>query len=897
VTWLGRLLRGRRMERELDRELSDHIERQTAGYVAAGLGAAEARRRALLEFGGIEQTKEECRDARGTRLASDLAQDLRYGLRVLRKSPGFTFVAIASLALGIGANTAIFTLVDSLLLRALPVRDPGQLVRLEGGSWTNPIWEEIRERRHELFENAAAFWGTRLDLASGGEARFAEAILASGEFFDVLGVPALLGRTFTRDDDRHGGGASGPVAVISYAYWQRQYGGQADAVGRSLTLNGVPFTIVGVTPMGFFGPTVGRGFDVAVPIGMVDRVQPNGTRSWLEGRSSWWLDIVARLKSGQTLEAATQLLRAVQPQIREATLPSNWRPQDLEKYLREQPFALAPATTGFSDIRGEYRRPLLTVMGVVGLVLLIACANLASLLLARANGRRQELAARLALGASRQRLARQLLAECLLLALPGALLGLAVAQWGSRLLVRQIATQSGLVTLDVSLHWRVLLFTLAVTLATALLFGVAPALRASRFSPHDAIRPQGRGVAGEGPAAVGGPLVVAQVALSLVLVFAAGLFLRTFSHLASQDLGLDDSQVLVVRLNAQRCSVGAGQLSALFGGASEQAAAVPGVAHATVSLIEPLSGQGWNERFVVPGGPVLSDRDQLSWVNAVTPGFFATYGTRLVAGRDFDARDRAGAPLVGVVNEAFVRRFIGGEHPNPIGRVVEREGPPGQPAIPFEIVGLVHDAVYGSPRDPIEPTVYVAIAQLGQDESWPVASLAVRGSTGSPSLLIRPIAEAMGRVDPKLSLTFRLFSDQVGASMRRERIVAMLSGFFGFLALFLAGLGLYGVTSYAVIRRRTEIGVRMALGADAAGVVRLVLGKVGLLLGLGIALGALISLWLSRFVEGLVFGMPPRDPATLVGAAAVLVAVGLLAAGLPARRASRIDPATVLREG
>jgi len=893
VTWLGRLLRGGRMELELDRELRDHIERQVADLVAAGMTEAEARRRARLEFGGVEAVKEECRDARGTRLVSDLAQDLRYGLRVLRKSPGFTFVAIASLALGIGANTAIFTLVDSLILRALPVRDPGALVRLKDGSWTNPIWEQIRLRAPQLVESAAACSDARLDLASGGEAQLAQAFYASGEFFDVVGAPAMLGRTFTSDDDRRGGGSAGPVAVLSYAFWQRRYGGAADAIGRTLALNGIPFTVVGVTPPGFFGPSVGRSFDVAVPIGMVDRLEQS-EHSRLDARSWWWLDVIARLRPGQTAEAATRSLRAVQPQIREATLPANWRPKDLEQYLREQPLTFVPASNGFSEIRGSYERPLLTVMGVVALVLLIACANLASLLLARANARRQELGARLALGASRQRLARQLLAECLLLALPGAALGLVVAQWGSRLLVRQITAQQGLVSLDVSLHWRVLLFTVAVTLATALLFGVAPALRATGFSPQDAMRQQGRSIAGEGPGALGGPLVVVQVALSLVLVFAAGLFLRSFSGLATRDLGLDEDALLLVNLDAQR-SGNAKERGALFDRVAREAATAPGVAAAAVSAVAPVSGMGWNDRFVVQGGATLSDRDQSAWANAVTPGWFATYRTALVAGRDFDARDGRGAPHVLIVNEAFVRRFVGAG--SPLGRVVEQEGRPGERRPPLEIVGLVKDAVYRSPRDPAEPTVYFPMAQLPEEDSWPFASLAVRSRTGSPAGLTRPLAAAIGRVDPKLSLTFKLLSDQVGAAMMRERIVAMLSGFFGFLALFLAGLGLYGVTSHAVNRRRTEIGVRIALGADSRGVVRLVLGRASRLIVVGVVAGAVMSLLLSRFVEALLYGLPPRDPATLAGAAAVLVGVGLLAAGLPARRASRIDPAQVLREG
>jgi predicted permease len=895
---LGRLLRRRRLEAQLDAELRDHLERQTADYVRAGLGEAEARRRARIDLGGVEQVKEECRDARGTRLVEDLGQDLRYGVRVLRRSPAFTLVAVLSLALGIGANTAIYTLVDSLLLRSLPVRDPVRLVRLEGGSWTNPIWEEVRRRQHEILGSAAAFSDTRFDLAKGGEAEAVGGFFASGAFFDVVGVPAILGRTLTLEDDRRGGGPDGPVAVISYAFWQRRFGGAADAVGRTLSLNGVPVTIVGVTPPSFFGPTVGRSFDVATPIGLVDRVQPNDS-SWLDARSTWWLEILGRLKPGQDAKGATLALRQIQPQIREATLPEGWRTQDLEQYLRETPFNLVPAATGFSDFRGQYARPLLTVMAVVALVLLIACANLASLQLARANARRQELAARLALGASRSRLLRQLLTESLLLAVPGGLLGLAFAQWGSRLLVGQITSQGGPtpgapLSLDLSLHWRVLLFTLGVTLATALLFGAAPALRAGSLSPFDAIKQQGRGVAGDRPRVLGG-LVVAQVALSLVLVFAAGLFLRTFSRLANRDLGLTSDGILLVNLDAQRSGASPERRGALFAEAQEAAAALPGVASAAVSFVNPVSGMGWNERVEVQGATPLSDRDSIAWMNAVTPGWFGTYRTPVLTGRDFDRHDRPGAPRVAIVNEAFAKRFLAGQ--SPVGRVLRCEGPPQRRPPPAEVVGLVKDTVYRSPRDTMEPIVYLPLSQLDAEETWPFATLGVRAAAGSPALLTRDIAAAVGRVDPHLSLTFRLFSEQVGASVMRERIVAWLSGFFGALALLLAGIGLYGVTSYAVSRQRTEIAVRIALGAEARGVVRLVLARAFRLAALGLLIGAVVSLSVSRFVGSLLFGLEPRDLPTLVVAAATLAGICVLASGLPARRASRIDPAEVLREG
>jgi predicted permease len=895
VTWLGRLLRKARVEADLDRELSDHIERHVSDLVASGTDEAEARRRARLEFGGIEATKEECRDARGTRLVDDFLQDLRYGLRSLRKSPGFTLVAAASLALGIGANTAIFTLVDALVLRALPVEEPARLARLGGGSWTNAIWEEIRARQHELFAGAAACSDMRFDLASGGETDFVNGLFVSGGFFEVVGVPPFLGRTIAPADDTRDGGAAGPVAVISHAFWQRRFGGAEDAIGRTLPLNGMPYTVVGVTPRGFTGPTPGRSFDVAVPIGTVDRVLNTGARKWLVDRSTWWLEIVARLRPGQGLEAATLALRGVQPQIREATLPTNWRPEDLKEYLAESPLTLLPAATGLADVRGRFERPLWAVMAVVALVLLLACANLASLLLARASARRQELGARLALGASRSRLVRQLLTESLLLALPGALAGLLLAGWGSELLLGLFAGRQEPLSIDVSLHWRVLLFTAAVTLVTVVAFGMAPALRASRGSPRDAIQEQGRGVAGTGPKAVGRPLVVAQVALSLVILFAASLFLQSFARLASRDLGLRPDPVLIVDLDAQRSPAGTAELAALFERVRAAAAALPGVMHASVSAIAPVSGVSWNERLLVDGMPALPDRERIAWFNAVSPDWFATYGTPLLAGRDIEQRDVAGAPLVAVVNEAFARRFFAGQ--SPLGRLVRREGPPSATLPPFEIVGLVRDAVYRNPREVIDPTVYLPFAQQDAAELRPFATLAVQAGGGSPALLARSITSAVGEVDPRLSLTFRPFAEQVRSAMALERVVALVSTVFGVIAALVAGIGLYGVTSYAVTRRRAEIGVRMALGADARGVVRLVLGGVSSLLALGIAIGAAASLGAASLIGSLLYGLGPRDPLALGAAAAALVAVGLAAAALPARRAARIEPAKVLREG
>jgi predicted permease len=820
--------------------------------------------------------------------------DLRDAIRALRATPIVTIVAVLSLALGIGANTAIFSILDSLLLRSLPVRDPGRLAIVVQGdgrpnSWTNPIWEQIRERQ-QLWEGAFAWGGTRFNLAEAGQTEFVDGVWASGGFFETLGVPAILGRTFTARDDARGGGPDGAVAVISDGFWQRRFGGAADAIGATLTLERVPYTIVGVTPPEFFGVDVGRRFDVIVPLGTEPLVR--GRDSSLDQRSYWWLGVMIRRKADQSHDQAIAALRGVTPQIREATLP-NWRPQDQDGYLRDG-FSLVPATTGSSFLRTRYQRPLLTIMVVVGLVLLIACANIANLLLARATARRHELSVRRALGASRLRLARQLLSESLLLAGLGAAAGLLFAQWGSRLLVRQLSTQTSAVFLDLALDWRVLGFTAAVAAATAVIFGTAPALRATRVQPNEALKEQGRGVAGEGRLGLGSALVILQVALSLVLVVAAGLFVRTFASLANLNLGFDGGRVLVVNVGARRSAVEPAGRAAHYERLRSAVAAVPGVAEAAASMVTPVSGSTWQYRIEVAGGTPLSERDRGTYVNIVTPRWFATYATPVLAGRDFTDADRAGAPPVAIVNETFARKFLGGD--SPLGRTIQEQGIGNRPSPPpRQIVGLVKDAVYRSLREPVPPTMYLPLAQ--QEEIGSGVSFSVRAAAGAPALLTRSVASALEGIDRDLTLTFRPLADQIDASLVQERLVAMLSGFFGALALLLAGLGLYGVTSYAVSRRRAEIGIRMALGAAPAGVVALVLRRVAWLVAAGIVLGSGVSLWAARFVSTLLFGLAPRDPATLAGAGVVLAVIGALAGWIPARRAARIDPARVLREG
>jgi predicted permease len=827
----------------------------------------------------------------------------------MRRAPGFAAIAVATLALAIGANTVIFSLVNSLLLRELPVREPQRLVTVSSAAaiaqgypvgYNGSMWDAIRQQAG-AFDGALAWSGVgpssiRFNLAPRGETDLVDGLFVSGEFFSTLGVPALLGRTFTAADDVRGGGEEGPVAVISYGLWRRRFGGAADIIGRPLLVDGVPFTIAGVTPPGFLGVEVGQAFDVALPL---------GTEPLIHGKDSWlgfeFLAVMLRMKPGQSIDAAQAALRAVQPRIAAAAAD----PRRQTAFLSD-PLALAPAGAGTSQLRDQYARPLGTLLAIAALVLLIACANIANLMLARATSRRDELSVRLALGAPRWRLARQLLVESLLLAATGALAGLTCAAWGSDLLVVQLSTWFNRVVLPVPLDWRVMAFTATATVATAALFGTAPAFYAARVPPIGALKEQAsaaqaaRGVFAGRRLRLPGGLVIAQVALSLMLVVAAGLFVRTFERLATRPLGFDSDRVLVVNVDATRARVDASQRIALYQTLADALGAVPGVTRAAASLNTPVNrGVTPIALFSVPGVPP-PERERVAVKNYVTPGWFAAYGTPLRAGREFDARDMHHAAAVVIVNEAFVRRFFPGWSGNPVGETIAAAiGPP--PATPMQstIVGIVADAVDMTLRDESPAMVYAPMAQWEMGMKPARISLSVRPASaapGAPMLLARGVAAALTRVDPQVAFTIRPLVEQVHAELAQERLLAMLSGFFGLVALLLAGLGLYGVTAYAVSGRRTEIGIRMALGAGRRGVVRLVVGRAAMLVGAGVVAGTLASVALSRLVATLLYGVEPRDPVTLMTAAATLLTVGALAAWLPAWRASRIDPARVLRD-
>ena len=669
--------------------------------------------------------------------------------------------------------------------------------------------------------------------------------------------------------------------------------GAADVIGRTQTIDRVPFTIVGVMPPHFFGTDVGTRADVILPIGTEPVLR--GRDSQLDHPTTSPLLMMARLQDDQTIASAERALRAVQPQVRETTMPVNAGAKTRAGYLAT-PFGVEAAVTGASALRARYRQPVLAMLVVVALVLLIACANVANLFLARASARQHEFSVRLALGASRWRLARQQFVESFLLAGVGSLGGLAIAQWASVLLMRQLSTHANTVFLDTRLDWRVMAFTALTGVAVALLFGVVPALRASRTMPIDAIREHGRITTGRRRIGFDSVLVVGQVALCLVLVIAAGLFVRTFTALGTLNVGFDRDPVLLARLDVP-ASAAPLEKVAVYERVVATVRALPGVAHAAVSEITPISGMITDAYVEVENGPALTRPQSISYRNLITPDWFATYGTTLVAGRDFDARDRAGSAPVAIVNQTFVRKVFLGERP--VGRRIRNPSQaPGDVRPWMEVVGVVADATYLSLRDEVPSTMYVPLAQQpGGTGSFPFATMSVRAASGAPVALVGSVADAIARVDDNIAVTFTSLKQQVDAAMVQERTMAMLSAWFGVLALLLSALGLYGVTMYAVNRRRREIGIRIAIGAAPTRVLRLVLARVAILVGIGITIGVGASLWASTFIAALLYGLAARDVTTVVSASLMLAAVAAIASSVPAYRASRVDPAVVLREG
>jgi putative ABC transport system permease protein len=892
------LFRKEQIEREMDEELRGYLDAAVGEKMRRGISPEEAVRTARIEMGGAESVKEKVRAAGWESLVETLWQDLKFGLRLLRFNPAFAAAAVLSLALGIGANTAIFQLLNAVRLRTLPVKNAELLVKINiddrksaSGHFTTrypeltyPQWEQIRAQQ-QAFSGVLA-WGPNLfNISPGGEVHNVQGLWVSGDFFSTLGVEPALGRVLTSADDRPGCASAG--VVISNSFWKHEYGGENSVVGRTLTISRHPFEIVGVTPPDFYGVEVGRYFDLAAPLCAEAII--NGEDSQLRRPEGWWLSAMGRLKPGWTLDRAAAQLRAISPGVFESTVPPAFNPEQARHYL-DYKLGAFPGDSGSSELRRNFENPLWFLLALGGLVLLIASANLANLMLARASAREKEMAMRMAVGASRGRLIRQLLLESLLIAGIGAVLGAMLARSLSQVLVASLSTPDDPLFVDLGSDWRVLSFTAGLAGLTCILFGLAPAWRATGVAPGVMLKESGRGTAG-GRSGFGlrRILVVSQIALSLMLLVGALLFARSFNNLARVDAGFRQDGILVTDIDFGTLNLPDDRRLAFSEDLLSRVRAIPGVDSAAIAEIVPLSGNGENHDLLMgTSGSPKGEAPGASF-NRISPGFFKTLETPMLAGRDFDEHDRKGSPSVAIVNEEFARKFANGRSPLGMAFRFRRLR---TVSAPHEIIGLVKDTKYSGLREEARPIVYTSVAQYEHPDTD--AQILIRSNAPLASLL-PAVKSTANQTHADLDITFFPFHKMIQNGLLRDRLMAALSGFFGALAVVLAAIGLYGVISYIVEQRRNEIGIRMALGAGQQGIICLVLQETGLLLLIGLAAGVALALAAARTAASMLFGLKPTDVLTYALAALGLSMVAALASFLPARRAARLDPMAALR--
>ncbi len=813
-----------------------------------------------------------------------LSQDLRFAWRVARRSPSFTATAIVTLALGIGANTAIFQLIEAVAFRPLPVARPYELaeVRIVGGNrgfgvnpgrytqLTRSMWQEIREHQQAF---SGVFAWARVDLRVGDRSNLERVIglVVSGDFFNVLGVRPYRGRLIQSADDRAACPPS--TAVVSHAYWSGKLGGRA-IDGLRLMIDGRPHEIVGVVEPSFFGLAVGERFDVAVAF-----CEPKELR-----RELFNVSVIGRLRPGWTVERASEHFATLSAGIMEATAPTGYGAQSIEQFKRFTLGAYSVAQ-GVSVLRSTYGTSLQVLLGLTGLVLLIACANLANLMLARARGRQREVAVRLALGASRTRLFRQFLAESALLAAVGAVAGIGLAQLLSGALLWALAVEDAPIVLSVGANWRVLAFTAGTAMATCIVFGLAPAMRVTRTRPAEVIRGGGRTIVEGGRLSTQRLMVVTQVAVSLVLLFAALLFVRSFRNLATFDPGMRQDGIVVLFLGYPELQRPADQLQLLQRQFLDEVRTVPGVVNAAVTSNVPLLGGSWGHEVEIDGtkGPT-----KFTWVS---PDYFDTMRIPVISGRGFTAQDTRSSTRVAIVNQAFVRTLVGSG--SPLGKTMRTGAEPFYPSTQYQIVGVIPDTQYSGLKEPVTAMVFAPDSQHPAIGPW--VTMMVQASI-EPAAAAAAVKQQFGRTRPEVIVGSTVFKDRIRESMLRERLLAALAGFFGLLAAALATVGLYGMVAYAVAQRRQEIGIRVALGAARLDVVAMMMRDALRLVAIGIAAGAGLALLAGPAAATLLFGVAPRDPATIAASVALLAAVAAAASFVPARAAARLDPLQAIRE-
>jgi predicted permease len=894
-SWTNSLVRRSRVESEMDAELRSHIEAYADDLIRSGVPREEALRQARLEFGGIQRVKEECRESRGITFIETLRQDIRYGFRTLRKSPSFTLVTVLTLALGIGANAAIFSVLNGVLLKMLPVGEPARLVQLEEtyqgdafNFFSYASYVHLRDDNH-VFSDLFAWANRPMNLSTHDDVEPIKGLFVTGNYFAGLEVSSLIGRTIQPSDDKP---ESTPVAVLSYSAWQGRFGADPGAIGQTIVLERVPVTIVGVAPPSFFGAEVGHSFDIAVPLSLQPRLNPD--RPFLARVDAQWLRVMARLGSGVSQQQARAQCTVLWPQI--------LREIDPKHIYGAHKFGiqLDPASTGLSQLRDDYSRPLFILLGIAGFVLLIACGNVANLLSARARARERELAVRFALGASRWRITRQMLTECMLLCALGSASGLLLASWGARALIRLLSV-TGLhtVTLDISFDGRVLLFAASVGLVALLASGVIPALKASSAGMQSSLR-GGQFLTGRTQRLNRG-LVSAQVALSLPLLLGASLFVRSLHNVLAVDTGFNREGVLMAHINPARAGYSGDRLASLYQQVLERLQSEPGVHAATLSTYPPLTGGGGTffsvSNMSIDGHPIPTTKDGNVYLNVIAPDFFETLGIPFLSGRDFSRFDNARAPRVVIISEALATQFF--PHENPIGHTIqvteteaEKNVPPPPDSEPAEIVGVVKTMKYETLRESPHYIVFETYAQDIQNSGSVYVEARVADVARMTSLVREEVAGVARQVPIDDTVTL---NDWMNQFLVRDKLMAAFAGGFGVLATLLAAVGLYGLVAYAVGQRTREIAVRIAFGAKRADVLRLFLHDAGLFVLIGVAVGIPLALALARLLVHLLFEVSPFDLRTMLFAVGILIATALAAAYIPGRRATRVDPVNALR--
>ena len=891
-----------RTDEQLGAELESHLQMHIDDHVRSGMAPQEARRQALIRLGGLEQAQQAFREQATLPALEILLHDVRYALRQLRRSPGFATVALLTLALGIGATTGIFTLVDAVLLKSLPVPRPEQLLLVkqtdhpaEKTRVSYPFFLHVGRQLPDTAAIGAMTWPDNFYINAGTEQpERASGQLVSGNYFQVFETWPFLGRLLTpADDDKVSGSA---VAVISYGYWQRRFAGEPGVIGRKVTVNGVPFSIVGVAARGFFGARAGKEPDFWMPLTMQSDVRYHDhysdiagepSKPWIPQGRIFWLQLIVRVKEPAALAQVTTVMnRVYRNDLLQAT--QGVSDPDLVRWFQTVSLTFEPGQQGFANLRREFEQPLLLLMGMAVMVLLIACANIANLLLARAAARQRGFAVRFSMGASRSRLIRQMLTECVLLSSFGGVLGIAVAFACTSVLPKWASTDSIPIPLNLTPDARVLIFSVVVTMATGLLFGLAPALKSAHVDPASVLKGSAQSISGrEARWSLRKALVAVQVALSLVLLVGAGMFVRTLGNYSRLNPGFDRDHLLSVHLDTHMVDYQASDFPSLYERLTNQLEAIPGVRSASVTTCSIVSGCLDSSAIrVVDDSQHQGSRKAETQMNNVAPNYFDTVGIGLLQGRGFATNDGPASPKVAIVNQTFARQLLsGGEF---VGR---RFSYADMPQETFTIVGVVADARVNDIREAATPFVYLPIAQApGNIDGLEIRTMA------DPQWIAPQVRQAVAAVDHRIPIIDIItLNEEVKNNLTQQRLIARLTSIFGLLALGLACLGLYGVMSYIVERRTSEIGVRLALGSTRSAVLRLVLKETLLLIALGGMVGLALSIAAMHLATSFLFGLSPEDPATIVGALLLLLLVSMAAGYFPAWRAASVHPMQALR--